>query len=58
MMAHWKTQELAVIRTAVETEITAVDGDSRRQPARPIWVVRRGGDLYIRSNRGPAATTL
>ena len=50
--------DLAAIRTAVEAEITPVDGDNASPASTPIWVVRHGGDLYIRSNRRPAATTL
>lgn len=50
-MTAWTRQELDRLGAAEELEITTArrDGSLRRTP---IWVVRLGDDLYVRSYRG------
>jgi hypothetical protein len=52
--AAWTAEELERIGAAEELQIAplGVDGAPRRPV--PIWVVRAGADLYIRSWRGRA----
>ena len=51
-MASWTSEELARIGTAEELEIAPVRDDGTPRAPVPIWVVRDGDDLYIRSYRG------
>jgi hypothetical protein len=54
--AAWSTDELDRIGGAEEVEIAARRRDgSLRQPV-PIWVVRVGDELYVRSWRGPGGS--
>jgi hypothetical protein len=51
-MSSWTNDELDRIGAADELRITTTRRDgSLRQPV-PIWVVRVGDDLYVRSYRG------
>lgn len=51
-MANWKQDELDKINSSDELEIASLKADGKlRQPV-PIWVVRIGNNLYIRSVRG------
>ena len=48
----WTSEELNRIGSAEELRIVSVRGDGSRGRAVPIWVVRVGDDLYVRSWRG------
>lgn len=49
---NWTPDELARIGGATEPDIATHRADgSRRRPV-PIWIVRVGDDLYVRSYRG------
>ena len=52
-MSSWTPDELSRIGAAEELEIAARGSDGSLRAAVPIWVVRVGDDLYIRSWRGP-----
>lgn len=52
-MAAWTEEELERIGTADELQIAPVRRDGTMRAARPIWVVRAGTDLYVRSAYGP-----
>jgi hypothetical protein len=51
-MGTWRSQELEVIGNTVEIRIGPVDADGAPRASTPIWIVRHGDDLYIRSYRG------
>ncbi len=48
-MAVWKPDRLAAIESAHELEITTVRPDGTLRPWVPIWVVRAGADVYVRT---------
>jgi hypothetical protein len=48
----WTQEELAAIGKAEELEIAPARADGSLRRATPIWVVRVGDDLYVRSFRG------
>ncbi|MGO4423544.1 DUF2255 family protein, partial [Streptomyces sp. MCAF7] len=48
----WTSDELSNIAAADELEIAPLRGDGTPRTAVPIWVVRDGDDLYVRSFRG------
>lgn len=51
-MRAWTSEELDRIGSAEELQLASLRQDgSLRRPV-TIWVVRRGGDLYVRSVRG------
>ena len=52
MTAGWTPEELERIGAAEELEIAPLGADGAPRSRVPIWVVRAGGDLYIRSWRG------
>ena len=52
-MAAWTDDELDKIGSAEELEIAPARGDGTLRDPTTIWVVRVGGDLYVRSWRGP-----
>jgi hypothetical protein len=54
-MAAWTSDELARIGTADELQIAPLRDDGTPRTPVPIWVVRDGDDLYIRSYRGSEA---
>jgi hypothetical protein len=51
----WTSDELDKIANADELRIATKRPDGTLRSPVPIWVVRHGDDLYIRSYRGPAA---
>jgi hypothetical protein len=51
-MSTWTTEELDLVGTADELRITTVRGDGSLRRWVPIWVVRVGADLYVRSYHG------
>lgn len=51
-MTMWTSDELAKIGTAEELEISSLRRDGTLRNPVPIWVVRVGDDLYVRSYRG------
>ncbi|MEV6759714.1 DUF2255 family protein [Streptomyces sp. NPDC051105] len=51
-MTTWTTDELGAIETADELEVAPVRRDGTLHGPVPIWVVRDGDDLYVRSYRG------
>jgi hypothetical protein len=56
-MSGWSDSELATIGTADEIHIAPARADRRPDPPSvPIWVVRVGDDLYVRSYRGPSGS--
>src|SRR6187455_2399191 len=52
-MNVWSDEELVDVGGANELRIAPARPDGTLQPARIIWVVRHGDDLYIRSVNGP-----
>ncbi|MFI1330265.1 DUF2255 family protein [Streptomyces sp. NPDC020845] len=51
-MTTWTSDELSNIAAADELEMAPLRGDGTPRTAVPIWVVRDGDDLYVRSFRG------
>ncbi|MCW2947149.1 MAG: hypothetical protein JWR24_3866 [Actinoallomurus sp.] len=51
-MATWTSDELSMIEAADELEIAPLRRDGTPRRPVPIWVVRDGDDLYVRSYRG------
>ena len=51
-MTSWTSDELDRTGSADELRITSVRADGALRPYVPIWVVRVGDDLYVRSYRG------
>ncbi|WP_353946443.1 DUF2255 family protein [Streptomyces sp. HUAS MG91] len=51
-MATWTNNELARIERADELQMEPVRVDGMPPSSVPIWVVRDGDDLYVRSFRG------
>ena len=51
-MSGWSERDLARIGAADEILVAPDQGDRSRGPAVPIWVVRVGDELYVRSYRG------
>jgi hypothetical protein len=51
-MAAWTSDELTRIGSADELDMAPRRSDGSLAPARTIWVVRHGDDLYVRSVRG------
>jgi hypothetical protein len=51
-MTAWTSDELSTIGGADELELAPLRGDGTLRKGVTIWVVRHGGDLYIRSYRG------
>lgn len=52
MMAGWTADELHAIGQAGELEVAPARLDGTLRRPIPIWVVRVGDDLYVRSYRG------
>jgi hypothetical protein len=52
-MPTWTTEELSRIGGAEELRIASRRKDGTLRPYVPIWVVRAGDDLYVRSAYGP-----
>jgi hypothetical protein len=55
-MSKWTSEELTKIGSADELEIVPRRGDGTLRKPIPIWVVRVGDDLYVRSWRGTSGT--
>ncbi|SEK55187.1 DUF2255 family protein [Nonomuraea pusilla] len=55
-MANWTESELERLAAAEELEIAPRNDDGSLRAATTIWVVRVGGDLYVRSWRGEAGS--
>src|SRR5256714_8597584 len=51
-MSAWTNDELSRIEAADELEIASVRRDGTLRKPVTIWVVRLGGDLYVRSVNG------
>jgi hypothetical protein len=54
-MSGWSERDLARIGAADEIIIAPDPGDRTRGPAVPIWVVRVGDKLHVRSYADPLA---
>jgi hypothetical protein len=52
-MTGWATEELSRIGDTEELEIAVRRSDGTLREPVPVWVVRVGDDLYVRSWRGP-----
>jgi hypothetical protein len=53
-MTDWTAEELEKVGSADELEVAPLRSDGTPRPYVPIWVVRVGDDLYVRSYRGRA----
>ncbi|MEU4237495.1 DUF2255 family protein [Actinoplanes sp. NPDC026619] len=53
-MSGWTAAELAAIGGATELEISSRRADGTLRPFVPVWVVRSGDELYVRSAYGAA----
>jgi len=51
-MMGWTADELHKIGTSEELEIASLRRDGTLRKPVTIWVVRHGGDLYVRSVNG------
>jgi hypothetical protein len=54
-MTTWTSDELDKIGKAEELQITSLRRDGTLRKAVTIWVIRLGGDLYVRSVNGRTA---
>jgi hypothetical protein len=54
-MSAWTNDELASVEAAQELRITTLRPDGAPRKALPVWVVRVGDDLYVRSAYGPGS---
>jgi hypothetical protein len=52
-MNDWTADELTKVGSADELEIAPMRTDGSQRSYVPVWVVRVGDDLYVRSYRGP-----
>jgi hypothetical protein len=55
-MTTWTSEELAKIGDAEELGIASRRLDGTLRPFVTIWVVRSGGDVYVRSVKGRSGT--
>jgi hypothetical protein len=53
-MSTWTSDALDMLAAATELRISTRRPDGTLRPAVPIWVVRAGDGIYVRSYRGPA----
>jgi len=51
-MTTWSGEELSAVGDAGELRVASLRGDGSLRTPRTIWVVRHGGDLFVRSVRG------
>jgi hypothetical protein len=51
-MSTWTEEELRAVGTATELRISTRRRDGTLLPPVPIWVVRAGDNLYVRSYKG------
>ena len=54
-MTAWTSDELNKIERAEELQIASLRRDGTLRKSLPIWVVRVGDDLYVRSMNGRTA---
>jgi len=54
-MTTWAKDELNKIGTAEELQVASLRRDGTLRKPVPIWVVRLGDDLYVRSVNGPTS---
>ena len=54
-MTNWTSNELTIIGTAEELQISSLRQDGTLRKPVTIWVVRLGDDLYVRSVNGRAS---
>jgi hypothetical protein len=54
-MTAWTSNELDKIGKAEELQIASLRGDGTLRKSLPIWVVRLGDNLYVRSMNGRTA---
>ena len=54
-MTTWTSDELEKIATAEELEVASLRADGTLRKPTPIWVVRIGDELYVRSVNGPTS---
>ena len=52
----WSTGELASFETADEVRLAVRRADGTLRRSVTLWIVRVGGDLYVRSVNGPTAS--
>lgn len=55
-MSTWTPAELDTVGNASELSISTRRRDRTLRKAIPIWVVRIGDELYVRSYRGPSGS--
>lgn len=53
-MSRWSASDLTTIGAADEIDVAPDRADHTPGPAVPIWIVRVGDELFIRSYRGPS----
>jgi hypothetical protein len=51
-MNTWTNSDLDAIGDAYELQLTTTRGDGSPRRPLPVWIVRDGDDLYVRSWRG------
>lgn len=54
-MTKWTADELNKIGRADELQVASLRPDGTSRKPVTVWVVQHGGDLYVRSVRGPDA---
>ena len=54
-MTTWTSDKLQKIATAEELEVASLRSDGTLRKPTPIWVVRVGDALYVRSVHGPTS---
>jgi hypothetical protein len=53
---HWSADDLAILQSTAEIDVATRRGDGTLRPARIVWIVRHGDEVYVRSvNGAPAA---
>jgi hypothetical protein len=55
-MSNWSTQELDTIGNADEVQLNTKRQDGSLRTSVPVWIVRLGNELYVRSYRGEAGS--
>ena len=51
-MRNWTADDLDTIGATAEVDVAPLRPDGSLRPSTPIWIVRVGDDLYVRSHRG------
>jgi hypothetical protein len=54
-MSTWTGDELASVEAAQELRVVTMRPDGTPRKAIPVWVVRVGDDLFVRSAYGPGS---